>query len=60
MRGKQKKYEYQALKRPSIMLQGTHIKSSKPHKFLGIIINQELNFKEHAAATLAKGIKCVT
>ena len=55
-----KKFEYRALERPSIALRGTHIHPSKSHKFLGIIIDQELNFKEHAASALAKGTKWVT
>ena len=57
---KEKKFEYQALKCPSISLRGTLIKPSKSHKFLGMVINQELNFKEHATIVLAKGMKWVS
>ena len=60
-RGKpDKKFEYRALERLNIALRGTHICPSKSHKFLGIIIDQELNFKEHTASALAKGTKWVT
>ena len=57
---KEKKHEYQLLERPSIALRGTQIKPSKSHKFLGMVIDQELNFKEHAAMALAKGMKWVS
>lgn len=57
---KDKKFEYRALERPSITLRGTHIRPSKSHKFLGIIIDQELNFKEHTMSALAKGTKWAT
>ena len=54
---KQKKFKYQALERPSIMLRDIQIKPLKSHKFLGIVIDQELNFKEHMVTALAKGMK---
>ena len=57
---KEKKHEYQSLEHPSIALRGTQIKPSKSHKFLGMVIDQELNFKEHAAMALAKGMKWVS
>ena len=39
------------------MLRDTQIKPLKSHKFLGIVIDQELNFKEHMVTALAKGMK---
>ncbi|KAG2029192.1 hypothetical protein BDR03DRAFT_881567, partial [Suillus americanus] len=43
--------------RPSITLSSHTIQPSRSHKFLGIIIDEELRFKEHAAYALAKGTK---
>lgn len=43
--------------RPSIMISGHTIHPSSSHKFLGVIIDQELRFKEQAASALAKGTK---
>ena len=45
--------------RPPITIQGHHIEPSKAVKFLGIIIDDKLQFKEHAAYTIAKGTKYV-
>ncbi|KAG2054172.1 hypothetical protein BDR06DRAFT_884733, partial [Suillus hirtellus] len=42
---------------PSIIIQGHTIPPSKSHKFLGVIFDQDLNFKEHAAYATAKGTK---
>ena len=35
---------------------GTLIEMQESHKFLGVILDQELCFKEHAAYTHRKGI----
>ncbi|KAG2739808.1 hypothetical protein P692DRAFT_20687733, partial [Suillus brevipes Sb2] len=41
--------------RPSITIRNHIINPSHSHKFLGVIIDDELKFKEHAAYALAKG-----
>ncbi|KAG1806370.1 uncharacterized protein HD556DRAFT_1225119 [Suillus plorans] len=41
--------------RPSITIYGHTIHPLHSHKFLGVIIDQELRFKEHAAHALMKG-----
>jgi hypothetical protein len=41
-------------------LDRTTIKSTASHKFLGVIINQELNWKEHEAYAIGKGSKWVS
>lgn len=38
------------------MIQGHMIQPSKSYKFLGVIIDQDLSFKEHASYAMAKGI----
>ncbi|KAG1824556.1 uncharacterized protein BJ212DRAFT_1260835, partial [Suillus subaureus] len=43
--------------RPSITIGNHTINPSHSHKFLGIIIDKELRFKEHATYALAKGTK---
>jgi hypothetical protein len=43
--------------RPPITIGNHVIQPSRSHKFLGIIIDDELRFKEHAAYALAKGTK---
>lgn len=43
--------------RPPIVLGDHTIQPSASSKFLGVIIDENLNFKEHAAHALAKGIK---
>jgi len=43
------------IKRPPIMISGHIIQPSRSHKFLGVIIDEELRFKQHAAQALAKG-----
>ncbi|KAG2742524.1 hypothetical protein P692DRAFT_20652403, partial [Suillus brevipes Sb2] len=43
--------------RPPITISGHTIHPSSSHKFLGVIIDQELRFKEQAASALAKGTK---
>jgi hypothetical protein len=43
--------------RPAITIRKCTIQPSKSHKFLGMIIDKNLNFKEHAAYALAKGTK---
>ena len=45
--------------RPSLTIQGHRIEPSKSCKFLGVILDEELIFKEHAAYTLTKGTKYV-
>ncbi|KAG1889997.1 hypothetical protein F4604DRAFT_642211 [Suillus subluteus] len=42
-----------------ITIRNHTIQPSKSHKFLGVIIDQDLNFKEHAAHAMAKGTKYV-
>jgi len=44
-----------AVPRPPIIINGHTINPSVSHKFLGVIVDQELNFKEHASYALAKG-----
>ncbi|KAG2148674.1 uncharacterized protein EDB93DRAFT_1103730 [Suillus bovinus] len=44
---------------PPIVIQGHTIHPSKSHKVLGVIIDQDLNFKEHAAHAMEKGTKYV-
>jgi len=43
--------------RPPIVIQEHIIQPSASAKFLGVIIDENLNFKEHAAHALAKGMK---
>ena len=45
--------------RPPIVIRGITIKPSKSHKFLGVMVNQELRWKEHASYALAKGVAYV-
>ena len=45
---------------PSITLGQHTIKLMATHKFFGILIDQELSFKEHANCALAKGSKYLT
>ena len=45
---------------PSIRLGQHTIKLTATHKFLGVLIDQELCFKEHVNYTLAKGSKYLT
>jgi hypothetical protein len=40
-----------------ITIRNHTIHPSKSHKFLGIIIDENINFKEHVALALAKGTK---
>ncbi|KAG1879044.1 hypothetical protein F4604DRAFT_1507954, partial [Suillus subluteus] len=42
---------------PAITINEHTIQPSSSHKFLGVIIDQELRFKEQAASALAKGTK---
>ena len=46
--------------RPDIRIRQHTIQSLNSHKFLGLIMDKELQFKEHAAHALAKGMKWVT
>jgi hypothetical protein len=46
-------------KRPHIKLNDIDIKPKDTHKFLGVMIDQELRFKAHAAYTLRKGMKWI-
>ena len=41
--------------RPPMVIRGTTIKPSTSHKFLGVMVDQELRWKEHASYALAKG-----
>jgi len=41
--------------RPPMTIHGNIITPSPLHRFLGVIVDQELRWKEHAAFTLAKG-----
>jgi len=44
----------------TIRLDGEHtVTTTTHHKFLGVIVDKELRFKEHAAYALGKGMKCV-
>ncbi|KAG2740533.1 hypothetical protein P692DRAFT_20663606, partial [Suillus brevipes Sb2] len=43
--------------KPAIVIRNHTIQPSSSHKFLGVIIDENLNFKEHAAHALAKGTK---
>ena len=46
--------------RPSLRLGGHTIHPSPSHTFLGVILDQELRFKEHANHALAKGMNWVS
>ena len=41
--------------RPQMSIRGATIKPVPSHKFLGVILDQELRWKEHAAYAIAKG-----
>ena len=41
--------------RPQMMIRGATIKPTPSHKFLGVIVDQELRWREHAAYAIAKG-----
>ena len=43
-------------KRPRVEINGTVVKMEPAHKFLGVILDQELWFKEHAAYAHGKGM----
>ena len=43
--------------RPNMTLCGVTIKSAPMHKFLGVLLNNELHWKAHAAYAIAKGAK---
>lgn len=43
--------------RPTMTLRGANINPSPAHRFLGIILDQELRWKQHAAFAIAKGTK---
>lgn len=45
--------------RPAFHLNGTLIKRETSYKFLGVMFDQELNWKDQAAAALAKGTKWI-
>ena len=45
--------------RPPIVIRGITIKPSTSHKFLGVMVDQELRWKEHASYALAKGMAYV-
>ena len=46
-----------AKERPPIKVRGITIKPSSSHKFLGVILNQELHWKEQANYSLGKGME---
>ena len=41
--------------RPQMIIRGATIKPAPSHKFLGVIVDQELRWKEHTAYAIAKG-----
>ena len=41
--------------RPPMNIRGSIINPSSSHKFLGVLVDQELRWKEHSAYALAKG-----
>ena len=41
--------------RPQMMIRGATIKPAPSHKFLGVIVDQELRWREHAAYAITKG-----
>ena len=45
--------------RPPIVINQHTVQPTTTHKFLGMIIDQELRFKEHANYTLVKGTKFI-
>lgn len=45
----------QPISRPTAVIAGQHITPSSSHKYIGVILDQELRFKEHAAYALGKG-----
>lgn len=45
------------LPRPTLIIDGTHIRPSEAHKYLGIIFDQELRWGQQCEAAVAKGIK---
>ena len=47
------------LPRPPIHIQGHRVEPTKSYKFLGVIIDEELKFRDHAAYVIAKGTKYV-
>ncbi|KAJ3486122.1 hypothetical protein NLI96_g4454 [Meripilus lineatus] len=47
------------LRRPKITIGGQEITPQKTYKFLGVYLDQELRFKEHAAYALSKGMTWV-
>ncbi|KAF8440932.1 hypothetical protein L210DRAFT_3326110, partial [Boletus edulis BED1] len=55
----QKKGKSIPVPRPSIVINGHRIEPSPSYKFLGIIIDHELRFKQHAAYAISKGTKYV-
>ena len=47
------------LPRPPIHIQGHRVEPTKSYKFLSVIIDEELKFRDHAAYVIAKGTKYV-
>jgi len=47
------------VQRRPIFLQGVKVLAAATHKFLGVMLDQELYWKEHCQYTLQKGVKWV-
>ena len=45
------------VQRQPIFLQGTKVPATATHKLLGVILDQELRWKEHCHYALQKGVK---
>jgi len=48
------------IQRRPIYLQGVKVLAMATHKFLGVILDQELHWKEHCQYMVQKGMKWVT
>jgi len=46
--------------RPPIVINQHTVQPTTMHKFLGLIVDQELRFKEHTNYALAKGVKFIS
>jgi hypothetical protein len=55
-----KSRKMQSILRPAIRFRNLTIKATKCHKFLRMLIDQELRFKEHAAYAVQKGTKWIS
>ncbi|KAJ3499955.1 hypothetical protein NMY22_g19430 [Coprinellus aureogranulatus] len=43
--------------RPSVWIEGFEVKPSQAHKYLGVMMDEELRFREHTAAMLERGTR---